>query len=162
MQMPGVLSRRISVAIKGCCLALLVLFMATRGSLAASPESEVRDVINQFQQAFDARDLKAIENLVDPAIVVFENGYRNDGWTDFRDHHLKPHFEEPATHSTWEIVKVVAMPAMAWAYTREVIPITSKAGKKDELLVWSLYVLERGSGAWKISSLSWSVKSSSK
>jgi ketosteroid isomerase-like protein len=134
----------------------LFLLMTLRCAWAASPASAARDIINQFQQGVAARDLAAVEKLVDPAIVVFENGHRNDGWPDFRDKHLKPEFEEPAPQSKWELVRIEATPEMAWGYTKQIVPVTRKSGEKLELLVWSVYVLRKTTG-WKIVSLSWSI-----
>ena len=65
-------------------------------------ETEVKGVIQQFQQALERHDVAAIEALVSPDVVVLENGRRNDGWADFRDNHLIPEFKEPTVPSNWE------------------------------------------------------------
>lgn len=126
--------------------------------ISSAAEADARRAIASFQQALADRDLAAIETLVAPDIVVLENGHRNDGWTDFRDNHLKPEFAETAATSSWEFIKVAATPNMAWGYTRQIIPLPSKEGQKSTALVWSIYVLERRGGQWKIVLLDWSVK----
>ena len=50
-----------------------------------SDETQVRKLINEFESALAQKDIAKIESFVSPQIVVFENGYRNDGWRDFRD-----------------------------------------------------------------------------
>jgi ketosteroid isomerase-like protein len=43
------------------------------------PNDAVRGVINQFEVALQEPDVKTIEELVSPDIVVFENGHRKYG-----------------------------------------------------------------------------------
>ncbi len=121
-------------------------------------EAEARSVITEFHKSLTSRDLGAIEKLVAPEIVVLENGNRNDGWADFRDNHLKPEFKETAAPSSWELVKLVVTPKMAWGYTKQVVTVTREGGQEVELLVWAVYVLETREGQWKITLLDWSVK----
>src|SRR5438552_6944520 len=58
-----------------------------------SDETQVRKLINEFEAALAQKDIAKIESFVSMQIVVFENGYRNDGWQDFRDNHLIPEFK---------------------------------------------------------------------
>lgn len=121
-------------------------------------EAEARATIESFQKALNDRDLLAIAKVVAPDIVVFENGHRNEGWPDFRDNHLKPEFKEPATPSPYEILKLVVGPAIAWAYTHQIISATDKQGQTKDVVVWSVYVLEAREGKWEIAALDWSVR----
>lgn len=138
---------------------LMVLLIAVSTALAADgAEGEVKGVIQRFHHALDRRDLQAIEGLVSPEIVVFENGHRNDGWVDFRDNHLTPEFKEPVEPSKWEFVKVVARAETAWGYTKQTIDSTGKDGKQSRYLVWSSYVLEKAGSNWKVVLLNWSIR----
>ena len=141
-------------------LSLLLLLAATSTAvLAADPaDSEVKNVIEKFQQAIERHDVTAIGILVSPDIVVLENGHRNDGWADFRDNHLVPEFKEPADPSKWEFVKVAVSSEMAWGYTKQTIDTTGKDGKHAGYLVWSAYVLRKSGTAWKVVLLDWSVR----
>ena len=74
-------------------LALLTASVTSIAQSSRDSEAEVRNIISRFETALQQRNLPAIEELVAPDIVVFENGHRNDGWQDFRDHHLLPEFK---------------------------------------------------------------------
>lgn len=139
-------------------LLLLLVFGSTVMFAADPGETAVKGVIQQFQQALERHDVAALEALVSADLVVFENGYRNDGWADFRDNHLIPEFKEPAAPSKWEFVKVVARSEMAWGYTKQTIDATSRNGKSASHLVWSMYVLQKSGPAWKVVLLDWSVR----
>ena len=124
----------------------------------ADDEAEVRKIIAQFQEGMAAHDRSKIEPLVAEDMVAFENGGRNDGWADMRDNHMGPEFEGPAPPMEWEFVRVVASPQMAWGYTKTTFSVTRRDGEKMELLLWSIYVLEKRGGDWKITVLDWSLR----
>jgi len=121
---------------------ITVLLVANVMALAQSthnPEEEVRNVISRFEVALQKHDVQVIEELVSRDIVVFENGHRNDGWQDFRDHHLLPEFKASSTQYKTEVVRVVQK-------------------KDDSPDVWTIYVLRRNETSWKIIMLDWSVR----
>jgi len=141
------------------CLTLFLAAVSPAMLAADGAETtEVKGLIRQFHQALDRHDVATIEALVSADVVVLENGHRNDGWPDFRDHHLIPEFKEPAAPSTWEFVKVAASSAMAWGYTKQTINATGKDGKPAGYLVWSTYVFQKAGSAWKVVLLDWSVR----
>lgn len=140
-------------------LLLFLLLVTSVPVLAASPEAEVRAVIQSFQDALAERSVAKIEKLVAPELVALENGGRNDGWQYFRDHHLIPEFEHPMPPAKWEFIKVSAAPGMAWGYTRTVMKVGPPENQRD-ILLWSVFVLERRQGEWKIVLLDWSLKTS--
>jgi uncharacterized protein (TIGR02246 family) len=121
------------------------------------PDREATATISRFERALQARNLEAIAALVADDIVVFENGHRNDGWSDFRDNHLVPEMKEPAPPMTSQVIKVVASPTMAWAYTRTDMFAGGKGSQKPTHVLWSVYVLERRDGDWRITMLDWSI-----
>ena len=137
--------------------AMSVLFLVACAQAQQTDEQEVRTVVASFEQALKERDLAKIESLVAEDMAAFENGHRNDGWKDFRDNHLVPEMKEPAPPSRAEIVKLVATPQMGWAYSRTDLTLTRKTGEKVEALLWSVYVLEKRGGQWKIVLLDWSL-----
>lgn len=61
----------------------ILLLCIISASQADAAVSEVRGVVAAFEAALEAKNLAKIESLVSAEIVVFENGYRNDGWQDF-------------------------------------------------------------------------------
>ncbi len=136
--------------------ALLLLSPAAAQSAATSPEANVRRVIEQFEQGVAARDLSKIEPLMAADLVAFENGHRNDGWADFRDHHLVPEMKEPMPPARTEVLRVTATPHMGWGYTRTTMTLTRRDGSKVEATLWSVYVVEKRAEEWKIVVLDWS------
>lgn len=121
-----------------------------------TPSAQVRTVIAAFEASLEAKDVTKIEGLVSADIVVFENGYRNNGWLDFRDHHLIPEFKHSTGHYTSSIVKIDVSGDMAWAYSR--MDRAQIQNNPDQPDVWTTYVLRRESAGWKIVLLNWSVK----
>ncbi len=120
-------------------------------------DQEVTATIARFERAVQGRNVPAVAEVVADDSVVFENGHRNDGWKDFRDNHLVPEMKEAAPPMKSQLVKVVATPAMAWAYTRTDMFADPKRAQKASHLLWSVYVLEKREGAWKITMLDWSI-----
>ena len=121
-------------------------------------EEQVRAVIQQFEQGLRDRDLAKIESVVADDMVALENGHRNDGWKDFRDNHLLPEMKEPAPPSRTEIIRIAATQDMGWGYTKTEMTLTRRTGEKAEATLWSVYVLEKRSGSWKIVLLDWSMR----
>ena len=120
-------------------------------------DHEVTESITRFEGALQARNLGRVAELVADVLVVFENGGRNDGWKDFRDNHLVPEMKEASPPMSSKLIKVVTTPAMAWAYTRTEMFADPKDSQKASHLLWSVYVLEKRKGAWKITMLDWSI-----
>jgi ketosteroid isomerase-like protein len=138
---------------------ILVLLAAVVPLLAQNsrdPEADVREVINRFEAGLQQHDLRAIEAVVAPDIIVFENGRRNDGWQDFRDHHLLPEFKVSRTQYRTEIVRIEPAPAMAWGYSRMNRAYSSKKDEAPD--VWTIYVLRKDATGWKVAMLDWSVR----
>jgi ketosteroid isomerase-like protein len=119
--------------------------------------TEVKNVVQRFHEALDRHDVAAIGGLVSPDVVVFENGHRNDGWTDFRDNHLIPEFKEPASPSKWEFVE-------GRHQCRDGVGLYQtddrgdRDGKHAGYLVWSAYVLQKAGSTWKVVLLDWSAR----
>ena len=137
--------------------ALLIILVAVLTAAQTVPTGPAQ-AIATFEQGLRERKLALIEGVVANDIVVLENGGRNDGWADFRDNHLVPEMQEPATPSKNELIKSAVKGDMAWAYSKTTMQ-TVRRGVKTEVVVWSAYVLERRDGAWKIVLLDWSVGS---
>lgn len=145
---------------KNLGILLLCIFVVSGTAQTDTPSVQVRGVIAAFEAALEAKDVTKIEKLVSPDIVVFENGYRNNGWQDFRDHHLIPEFKHSTGAYTSSIIKIDVSEDMAWGYSRmDRADIRSSPENPD---VWTTYVLRRGSMGWTIVAMNWSVKRPSK
>jgi len=145
----------------GAVAAVAICMFAGAGWSQESPatpaDREPAALVARFERALQGRDVPGIAELVADEIVVFENGHRNDGWSDFRDNHLIPEMKEPAPPVKSQLLKVVTTPGMAWAYTRADIFQGREAGQKASHRLWSVYVLEKREGRWKITVLDWSM-----
>lgn len=140
-------------------LALLFLLCCVGFKAVAqtdSDETQVRKLINQFESALAQKDTAKVGRFVSPKIVVFENGYRNDGWQDFRDNHLIPEFKHAGSQYTTTLLKVEVSPAMAWGYSSmKRVQFQNNNAEPD---VWTSYILRKEDGKWKIVALTWSVR----
>lgn len=137
-------------------VAVLAVVSVTATAQTEADQREVRSVISEFEKALQTRSIEKIESLVSVDIAVFENGYRNDGWSDFRDRHLVPQFKASPTQYRSEIVKFDVGPAMAWGYSRMSRAIIHDGDNRPDL--WAIYVLKKETNKWKIVELSWSVR----
>jgi ketosteroid isomerase-like protein len=143
-----------------CAVALVavaVFSVASHAQVDAHPEAAARDVVARFERALQDHDVSAIAALVVDDIVVFENGHRNDGWQDFRDHHLVPEMQGPRHPVKGTPVKLRATPQMAWGYTRTEVFANLAKPRTVTHVLWSVYVLELRRDGWKIVSLDWSI-----
>jgi ketosteroid isomerase-like protein len=63
---------------------------------AAIANDPVAAVLLRNAQGFETGDMAMLDTLWahDDGVTVFESGYANYGWPDYRDHHLKPEVEE--------------------------------------------------------------------
>lgn len=139
-------------------MAVLILTSLSSAQTGNRGEAKVRSVIHQFEEGLSQRDLSKIEPLMAADLVALENGHRNDGWVDFRDHHLVPEMKEPAPESKTELVKIKVSEDIAWAYTKTEMRMTAKAGDPVNMLLWSTYILEKRGKEWKIVLLDWSIR----
>lgn len=137
-------------------VALLAVVSVTAAAQTETDQRKVRSVISEFEKALQTRSVEKIETLVSSDIVVFENGYRNNGWPDFRDRHLVPQFKGSPTLYRSEIVKIDVGLSMAWGYSRMSRAMVHDGGKRPDL--WAIYVLKKEADKWKIAELSWSVR----
>lgn len=144
--------------VRGLRIMLVLLLASISAAAQTNPDSEaeVRNTITLFEAALQKHDIARIEALVSPRIVVFENGRRNDGWLDFRDHHLLPQFKRSSNQYRTDIVRLETTSSFAWAYGRtNRAHVASKPEMPD---VWTIYILQKEGTVWKIAVLDWSVR----
>lgn len=151
------MTRRSLLAVLSTWVMLGVPAMA-QTSAALSSFDNVRTIIRQFEEGLNQRSVAKIQSVVASDVVVLENGHRNEGWIDFRDNHLIPEMKEPAPVSRSELIKIKTSCEMAWAYTKTEMTLTDKTGRRAVGLLWSVYVMEKREGEWKIVLLDWSMR----
>lgn len=106
-----------SLASVALALALGVVLAGRSAETAANDEADIRAVIAQHVKARETGDVALAEKLWahDDASTVAEGGSFNYGWTEFRDHHLRPEFEAMKNVKfAVEDIKIHIKGAMAW------------------------------------------------
>lgn len=145
---------------RNAVLVLFSLITVLQIAMVAQPSknSHAADVIRKFEQGLNHRSLAEIESVVASDVVVLENGRRNKGWVDFRDNHLVPELKEPASPIRSELIKIMPSDVLTWAYTKSELKLADRTGKPVDALLWTVYVLEKRNGDWKIVLLDWSMR----
>lgn len=99
-----------------------VLFLLVVGAVVtnvrASDVDDVRSVLMQNSAAVEKADLSALDKLWanDESVTVFENGYANYGWLDYRNNHLGVELKEfTNTKYLLSDVKIKIAGKTAWA-----------------------------------------------
>ena len=86
----------------------------------------------------------------DKSVTVFESGYANFGWDDYRNHHLAPELKEfKDTKYTLSDIKAKVEGKTAWATFSYTIS-GSANGKPFESGGLGTVVLEKRGGEWRI------------
>lgn len=141
------LTALILALVAGLALAL------QRGATAQSnDEAAVRDVLTQNAAAFERGDLATLNRLWanDEAVLVFENGHANTGWTDYRDNHLVPEMREMRnTRYALTDIRPRVTGDTAWATFRYTIAANIGSRRIDSGGLGTA-VLERRDGRWQI------------
>ncbi len=129
-----------------------ILLMSAGLMWAQSPEAVVTRTLQAYAKAIESRDLDRIETLVDTtaAFTVFEGGHVNQGWWDYRDHHLAPELKAfKAIEYRFSNIQVIANGELAVATLRYAIRVTlpDRTVSADGV---GTFVLVRQSDGWKI------------
>lgn len=68
-----------------------------RGSVPPAAQDEVGKIVlwlQSYDEAFNAKSLDRLALFYHPDVTIFEGGGVNNGWVDYRDHHLGPELAE--------------------------------------------------------------------
>lgn len=57
---------------------------------ASSDEGAITAWLQSFDRTFVAKDLDTLASFYHPDVTIFEGGGVNNGWADYRDHHIGP------------------------------------------------------------------------
>lgn len=72
------------------------LIAPSDGGDAAQPgeSGAIQSWLQQYDAAFNAKDLEKLGTFYHPDVTIYEGGGVNNGWVDYRDHHLGPELKE--------------------------------------------------------------------
>ena len=80
--------------IYGVTIAVLVGLCVSAAGQSGGEHTTIVEWLQAYDRAFNAKDLKQLATFYDPEVTVFEGGGVNNGWADYRDHHLGPELKE--------------------------------------------------------------------
>ncbi|MEW6322002.1 MAG: DUF1775 domain-containing protein [Acidobacteriota bacterium] len=102
---------------------------------AAQPVDDVAEItrlIERYDAAFNAKNLDALAAFYHPDVTIYEGGGINNGWADYRDHHLGPELKAFENlqfgHSN---VKVTLLPGGTTAYVAARYMLKTKMGTRE-------------------------------
>ena len=139
--------------IRRVLIAIVAILAATDASAQASREvSAITAWLQGFDRAFVAKDLDKIASFYHPDVTIFEGGGVNNGWADYRDHHLGPElkgFENLQFEHRNVVVHVLSGGASAYV-TSEYALKARTAGRDVDSGGLETLVLVNDGGGWKI------------
>lgn len=118
----------------------------------ANPDDPVAAVLMRNAQGFETGDLSTLDTLWahDDGVTVFESGYANYGWADYRDHHLKPEIDEMKNVKyPLSDIKTRVSGNTAWATFKYALSADLKEHHVDANGLGTA-VLEKRGNEWKI------------
>lgn len=123
---------------------------------AATPATNASDpvaaVLLRNAQGFETGDLAMLNTIWanDEGVTVFESGYANYGWADYRDHHLKPEIDE-MKNVKYQLtdIKTRVSGNTAWATFKYALSADLKERHVDANGLGTA-VLEKRGNDWKI------------
>jgi len=145
------------------CCAIVIVMLALAAAAhepskknvaapGASANDPVAAVLMQNAKGFATGDLALLDSLWanDEGVTVFESGYANYGWADYRDHHLKPEIEE-MKNVRYQLsdVKTRVSGNTAWATFKYALAADLKE-RHVEAAGLGTAVLEKRGDSWKI------------
>lgn len=108
--------------------------------------------IQSFDRAFMAKDLDALSSFYHPDVTIFEGGGVNNGWADYRDHHIGPEMKEfENLQFEHRNVAVHVLDGGAAAYVTSEYALKARTGGREvDSAGLETLVLVKSDGAWKI------------
>jgi uncharacterized protein YcnI len=106
-----------------------------------------------YDAAFTAKDVEKLATFYHPEVTIYEGGGINNGWADYRDHHLGPElkaFENLQFGHT--NTKITVLPGGQSAYATSEYAIKAKMGDRvlDSAGLETLVLVKGADGTWKI------------
>lgn len=118
----------------------------------AGDEAAIKAWLQSFDRAFVTRDVQRLAPFYHPDVTIFEGGGVNNGWADYRDHHLGPELKD-MEGLQFEHRNVVVHPLSATtAYVTSEYALKARVKDRDvDSGGLETLVLVKGSdGAWTI------------
>jgi ketosteroid isomerase-like protein len=123
------------------------------GQAAGGDAAAIEAWLKGYDAAFMAKDLEKLATFYHADVTIYEGGGINNGWADYRDHHLGPElkaFENlQFAHTN---TKVTVLPGGQSAYATSEYAIKAKMGERqlDSGGLETLVLVKRADGSWQI------------
>lgn len=123
------------------------------GQAAGDDAAAIEAWLKGYDAAFMAKDLQKLATFYHPDVTIYEGGGINNGWADYRDHHLGPELKAFENlqfgHSN---TKVTVLPGGQSAYATSEYSIKAKMSDRvlDSGGLETLVLVKGADGAWKI------------
>ena len=121
-------------------------------SREAKPEEQILAVLDHYRTAMETKSLKALGEVMDPQLLIYEGLHKNDSWEDYRDHHIAEHFKEWKEFKIQDpkVIELFVSGDLAYAVqmaTNRVVPENGKEKISDSV---QTFVFRKGAQGWKI------------
>ena len=119
---------------------------------ASGDAAAVEAWLKGYDAAFMAKDLEKLATFYHPDVTIYEGGGINNGWADYRDHHLGPELKafENLQFGHRDIT-VSILPGGQSAYVRSEYFLKAKMETREiDSSGLATYVLIKGADGWKI------------
>lgn len=135
--------------------ALVLLSVATLTAAAHAQSGEAQKIeawLKGYDAAFNAKDLDKLATFYHPDVTIYEGAGVNNGWVDYRDHHLGPELKAFENlefgHSNYR----VTMLGERAAYVTSEYFLKTKMKERliDVVGRETLIVEKQADGGWKI------------
>ena len=126
---------------------------AGAGQPSAGDAAAIEAWLKSYDAAFNAKDLEKLASFYHPEVTIYEGGGINNGWIDYRDHHLGPElkaFENLQFGHTNTKVTVLAGGQSAYATSEYSIKARMGEREIDSRGLETLVVVKAHDGVWKI------------
>lgn len=134
-------------------LLMLTLCLAARVP-AADDNADIQRFIAEYDAAFNAKSMDRLAVFYHPDVTIFEGGGVNQGWADYRDHHLGPEMAEfltvSFTHSKVVVHTLGADRRTAYVTSDYHLKVKMAEREVEAGGLETLILLKGEDGAWRI------------
>jgi uncharacterized protein YcnI len=129
------------------------LLAADAPAAQSGDEQKIAEWLNGYDAAFNAKNLDQLANFYHPEVTIYEGGGINNGWADYRDHHLGPELkalENLQFGRRNTKVRLLGDGRSAYAVSEYFIKGKTKDRDIDGGGLETLVLIRMPDGAWKI------------
>ena len=133
-------------------IAASILLAGSAPAQTAAGDPAIVAWLQSFDRAFMAKDLEALSSFYHPDVTIFEGGGVNNGWADYRDHHIGPELKEMAQlqFEHRNVAVHLLNPTTAYVISEYALKARVKDRDVDSGGLETLVLIKGPDGTWKI------------